>query len=89
MTDDNSSSDDDNQLKEEHMIISAEFTNSSLISSAAYDPILESLKVVFKNGAAYEYCGVPRSVLDDMKAAPSAGNFFVHNIKGRYDFLKK
>jgi len=87
MTDENDSNKE--TLKEEHMIISTEFTNSSLIAKAAYDPILESLSVVFKNGAVYEYCGVPRSLLDEMKAAPSAGNFFVHNIKGRYDFLKK
>jgi hypothetical protein len=69
-------------------IKSAYFTSSSLISRADYDPLLESLKVYFKGGEVYEYCGVPESVLKGIQEAESAGKFFSTNIKDKYEYIK-
>lgn len=72
-----------------YKIESVHIKNSSMILRADYDPMLESLKIYFKSGGIYEYCGVPKSLLTELAEAESAGKFFHNNIQGKYDHLKK
>ena len=62
---------------------------SSMIIRADYDPMLESVKIYFKSGGIYEYCGAPKSLLAELVEAESAGKYFHNNIQGKYEHLKK
>ena len=64
------------------------FENSSTLSCAVYDSLMDNLIVEFKNGSTYEFVGVPKSLFDDLCSAESAGRFFAANVKSKYDFLK-
>ena len=58
---------------------------SSNIDSAQYDPQTQQLDVTFlRTGATYSYPGVPVSVWEAFKNAPSAGHFLRQEIAGRY-----
>jgi hypothetical protein len=43
-----------------------------------------TLRVSFKNGTEYDYTGVPESVFEEMRQAPSAGSFLARVIKPKY-----
>lgn len=47
-----------------------------------------SLYLRFKSGIVYRYDDVGPTVLKDLFTAESAGKFFHHNIKGRYNFTR-
>lgn len=70
-------------------IMQTNFTGSSMLLRADYDPLLESLTVYFRGGRVYEYCGVPKRVHGNLKKADSAGKYFTANIRDKYDFMKK
>lgn len=59
-------------------------TNSSNIESYAYSTTRGVLIIEFKNGAEWEYKGVPESVFLDMKKAESKGQFFATRVKPFY-----
>ena len=63
-------------------------TESSLITSTAYDPLTEVLEVVFCRGGIYEYAGVSEQEFKNMQNAKSVGLYFNGNIRnkkeGRY-----
>jgi hypothetical protein len=62
------------------------FDNSSIIDRAAFDDKAELLCVRFLDTGCYFYFDVPRSLFEQLCAAPSAGQFFNAHIKGRFRF---
>lgn len=62
--------------------------NSSTIARMAYNESRRVLTVEFKNGSRYEYYEVPSGVFQQMKAAPSKGQFLSSTIKGRYRYAR-
>ena len=61
---------------------------SSNIASVGYDSPSLTLQVEFRDGALYEYDGVPRRVYDDLLASPSAGSYFHRAVKGAYRYRR-
>lgn len=59
---------------------------SSIVSKVSYLAGNQLLSVSL-NGRTYIYEGVPAAVAAAFASAPSAGRFFVQNIKGKYDFI--
>ena len=66
-----------------------EFENSSTIISVDYDYLMENLDVHFRNGGTYRFCGVPKTILEEIKSVESIGKYFHQNIKNKFDFIKK
>lgn len=60
---------------------------STSIAAAGYDPATLTLAIQFKNGGLYHYTGVPQEVVDQLRAAESAGKFYMQQIRGKYDGL--
>jgi hypothetical protein len=46
------------------------------------------LKVEFKNGGTYDYFDVPEQIFDQMRSAPSKGQFLAQQIKGSYRYAR-
>jgi hypothetical protein len=63
------------------MKYSAEFPNSSMISSCAYDSDTKELTVTFSNGREYIYTDVDKSIFNAMETTTSVGKYF-NSIKG-------
>ena len=63
-------------------------TNSSVLHSLAYERSTQELTVVFMDGTAYRYSGVPEHTYQSLLLASSKGRFFNHEIRGRYPFEK-
>ncbi|MGA2165144.1 MAG: KTSC domain-containing protein [Solirubrobacteraceae bacterium] len=47
------------------------------------------MTIVFAKGGTYVYEGVPEDVADQGSRAPSVGQWFLSEIKGRYQFRKQ
>jgi hypothetical protein len=58
-------------------------TESSLITSTAYDPTSEVLEVVFCKGGIYEYTDVSAQDFANLQNSKSVGVFFNGNIRNR------
>ena len=58
---------------------------SSNIERWDYDASRKLLTVRFRNGAVYEYEGVPPDVAAEGEEAPSAGAWLAQSVKGRYE----
>jgi len=54
---------------------------SSAIESMGYDHQAMTLAIEFTNGREYHYYGVPPAVVEQLRAAPSAGRFVNEHIK--------
>ena len=65
-----------------------EINNSSMLSSADYDSAEHTLTVVFSNGEEYKYKDVPEEVFTGLSQAPSAGKYFLANIKYKFEYEK-
>jgi hypothetical protein len=61
---------------------------STAIEHINYDEAARELRVKFVGGGTYTYFGVPRSVYEAFRAAPSKGAFLNNFIKNRYDFQR-
>lgn len=61
---------------------------SSNIACFGYDKDSQVLTVEFKQGGRYNYYDVPEAAFEQMKAAPSKGQFLAQNIKGRYRYAR-
>lgn len=61
---------------------------SSNIAGFGYDKGPQVLTVEFKQGGRYNYYDVPESVYEQMRSAPSKGQFLAQNIKGRYRYAR-
>lgn len=55
---------------------------SSAIASASYDDQTKSMSITFTNGRVYDFPNVPEDVFDGLAEAPSAGRYYMENIKG-------
>lgn len=62
--------------------------NSSQIAAIGYDAEAQKLQIEFNNGWVYVYDQVAADVFESMKQAPSVGQFFYRNIKGRYSYYR-
>lgn len=65
-----------------------ETPDSSNIARFRYDGKVRVLTVEFKHGGTYNYYDVPQGVFDQMKAAPSKGEFLAHSIKGAFRYAR-
>ena len=64
---------------------------STMIQSVGHNEDEESpeMTIVFAKGGTYVYEGVPEDVADQGSRAPSVGQWFLSEIKGRYQFRKQ
>lgn len=65
-----------------------ETPESSNIARFAYDETSNILIVEFLKGGTYNYYDVPQVIFDQMKAAPSKGQFLAQNVKGIYRYAR-
>jgi hypothetical protein len=63
-------------------------TDSSNIAGFDYVERTGVLIVEFKNGGRYSYYDVPPIVFEQMRSAPSKGQFLAQNVKGIYRYAK-
>jgi len=61
---------------------------SSNIEAIGYDEETQTLRIWFKVGTVYDYEKVELRIFVIMQTAPSVGNYFANNIKGKYSFKK-
>lgn len=61
---------------------------STQLSQVGYNEAAKKLRVLFVNGATYEYDTVPKEVYEGLIEAPSAGSFFNGRVKGHFPFQK-
>ncbi|MBW4612610.1 MAG: KTSC domain-containing protein [Desmonostoc vinosum HA7617-LM4] len=59
--------------------------SSSMAIAVGYDHDAHTLQVEFQSGAIYQYSGVDADTWEDLHACDSIGEFFNHEIKGRYE----
>jgi hypothetical protein len=59
---------------------------SSLLATVAYDSRRAMLQVIFRDGAAYQYAGVPIETYEALLQAHSKGAYFNHRIRGLYPY---
>jgi hypothetical protein len=62
------------------------FDTSSIIDRAGYDDAARLLCLRFLDTGCYFYFDVPRELFEALCAAPSPGQFFNEQIKGRFRF---
>jgi lysyl-tRNA synthetase, class II len=62
--------------------------SSVAIKSFDYDASKKVLQIEFDDGNTYQYHDVEKKVYEDLKTAPSAGQFFNTHIKDKYGFDK-
>ena len=62
--------------------------DSSNLASVGYDAKKKILEIEFNHGGVYQYFDVPKDVFDELMDADSHGKYFVHNIKGEYEYVK-
>ena len=65
-----------------------ETPDSSNLARFKYDDKARVLTVEFKNGGTYNYYDVPQAVFEQMKAAPSKGEFLARSIKGAFRYAR-
>lgn len=58
--------------------------NSSVMTEIGYDRKTATLEVLFTNDTLYQYFDVPEELYEELLAAPSIGQFFNSNIRGRF-----
>jgi len=61
---------------------------SSNIAGLGYDTGTQILTVEFKEGGRYNYYDVPEAVFEQMRNAPSKGQYLAQNVKGRYRYAR-
>jgi KTSC domain len=58
---------------------------STSLAAVSYDSERWVLTVAFRNGALYEYHGVPKAVYEALMRARSKGKFFLEYIRESYE----
>lgn len=61
---------------------------SSNISRFGYDDANQVLYVEYRSGGVYQYFDVSPSVFEQLKTAPSKGQFLAREIKGSYRYAR-
>ncbi len=59
--------------------------SSSAISHIGYDSITKQMKVTFKQGITYDYCGVPKHIYEAFVSAQSIGRYYHTHIEDKYN----
>ncbi len=57
---------------------------SSAITAVGYDAATRRMKIAFKQGRTYDFCGVPPEVYHGLMNAASVGAYYDRIIRGRY-----
>ena len=70
------------------MSMQRDYVASSNVVSIGYDDGSQTLEVEFKDGAIYQYYNVPRSMYDELMAAPSKGQFLAYQIKNAFPYSR-
>ena len=65
-----------------------ETPESSTIARFSYDTASSILVVEFLKSGTYNYYDVPQAVFEQMKAAPSKGQFLAQSVKGVYRYAR-
>jgi hypothetical protein len=65
-----------------------ETPDSSTLSRFDYKKDTRVLTVEFKSGGRYNYFDVPEIAFEQMKAAPSKGQFLANSIKNNYRYAR-
>lgn len=61
---------------------------SSTIARIGYDDEQLMLTIEFKTSGTYFYYDVPSPVFENMRNAPSKGQFLAQQIKGKYRYAR-
>ncbi len=61
---------------------------SENLRAVGYDEAKQLLEVEFRNGAIYQYRGVPKPVYTQLMRAPSHGEFFARYVRNDYSYEK-
>lgn len=61
---------------------------SSHFVAVGYEPTSRKMHIEFKNGAVYEYAGVPEQFHKTLMEADSQGTFFHKNVKPHFNARK-
>jgi hypothetical protein len=75
-------------MMKEHRMLTASFPDSTSISQAAYDAVLETLEVTFRTGRKYRYQNVPKATFTRLSMAPSAGKYFATKIRPEFVYAE-
>ena len=59
---------------------------SSNLDSVGYDTATNTLRVIFRSGATYDFAGVPYDVYMNLMSAESIGRAFNTMIRDQYEF---
>lgn len=57
---------------------------SSAIEAVGYDPDTRRMRISFKQGRTYDFCGVPPDVYQGLMSAGSIGSYYDRIIRDRY-----
>ncbi|WP_407716438.1 KTSC domain-containing protein [Micavibrio aeruginosavorus] len=58
--------------------------SSSAISAIGYNQQTRRLKIKFKQGDTYDFCGVPQNIFDEFLRASSKGRYYDMYIRDKY-----
>lgn len=61
---------------------------SSVIAKMEYARETETLRIIYRSGAVYDYFKIPPEIFNEMKNSFSKGVFLNNRIKPLYDFEK-
>lgn len=62
--------------------------HSTSIASVGYDDATATLTIEFQSGALYEYYEVERAVYEQLRAAPSKGQFVNARVRDVYRYAR-
>ncbi|VVE77419.1 hypothetical protein PSP31120_01282 [Pandoraea sputorum] len=57
---------------------------SSAIAAVGYDPVTRHMRISFRSGGTYDFCGVPKNVYEQFMASASMGRYYHAHIENRY-----
>ena len=57
---------------------------SSAITAVGYDPDTRRMRIAFKQGRTYDFCGVPPEIHRGLMSAGSVGAYYDRVIRDRY-----
>ncbi len=69
-------------------MITRETVASSSVASLGYDEQTETLEVEFLNGTVYQYFNVAPDLYEQLKAAPSKGQFLHTYIRNSFPYSR-
>lgn len=71
-------------ISEPLQMLSPVTVRSSSLAKVAYDGRRAMLQLVFRDGTAYQYAGVPLGTYHELLRADSKGAYFNHHIRNRF-----